>query len=451
MLPPLEIDYPHGFAAERRYALELLVGRVMGLPHTLREGGPGHYVLRVPGGRALRIADAHFGHANPAVGACDVAHLPGERTILSRVAGPVPYGGEGLIEDENGLTLEADLVGATFLLATAWEEVVLANQPELQDAHGRLRPEATWAGRLHLTERPLVHEWGEALAGLLRRLGYAAPTPERALQIQPTHDLDQLWFYTSWAKRWAVALGRPLGAWRQYVSRAPNPFAPLHAGDPYATCDALMDAAEAAGARAVFFVSGNRRRGRYDAPQALESPAAQALWRRIGQRGHHLGLHPAYRTSQQPLYWYREFTRLQQASGQAIDWVRPHYLLGRLQDIWLRAAAMGIGQSSSAGYADRVGFRTGLCVPYPAFSIALRRELPVVEWPLVAMEVAPFAQRPETGAPSLTPEELQRQLERVHHHTRRSRGAFTFDWHNSSIATPAWAPYAAARAACYVR
>ena len=442
--PPIGVQLPPGRGPERRYAAELLLGHVMGLPLRMEpsEGAPGATRLLLPQGRVLSLADTFFAGLDPHRPLHDAAHLPAGPAVLSRVLGPVPYGAEGLHDTAEGLHLEADVLGSTFLLATAWEELTLAGQPERHDAHGRLRPEATWAGRLQLTDRPLVHEWGEALAGLLRRLGYPAAPPARAPSLLPTHDLDQLWFYTSWAKRLAVAVGRPLGLWGRYVSRAPSALAGLHSADPYATLPALMDAAEAVGARAVFFVPGAVRRGPHDAPQPIAHPSARQLWRAVVQRGHALGLHPSHRSAEAPLLWAHELRRVQQATGAPIDWVRPHYLRGALQHVWLRAASLGIGQSASAGYATRLGFRTGLCIPYPVFSVIERRELPVREHPLVAMEVAPFAQRPETGAPSLAPEALAAQWAHARHLVRRSRGQMSFDWHNSTVATPAWAPYA---------
>jgi len=444
----ITVAVPRGFEAERSYALSLLLEHVMGLTVSYVTGAPDWYELKLPSGRRLRMWDDYFGRVNEKHRCTQAEYLPGALTVLSKALGPVPYGREGVSEDYEVITLEADLVGSTFLLATGWEEEVLAESAASLDAHGRVKPELTWQGRLHLTDRPLVHEWAEVLLGLLRKLGLNDYTRPDRPSVLPTHDIDEPAFYTSGLKRSAVTLLRPLGAWQKFVAGPPNPFSKTNEVDPYYTYEQLMRAAEAVGSQAVFFFSGNRLRGAHDKPYNVGTKKMRRLIEQIKARGHRIGLHPSYRSADEPLRMREELLALERVAGP-VEWVRPHYLRGTVQQVWLRAAALGLSHSSSAGYADRLGFRTGLCIAYPAFSTYLRQPLALTEWPLVAMEVAPFTRRPEQGAPSLTPDALQSAFATIQHRVRRSGGTFAFDWHNSTLATPAWSPYAGVWEGCY--
>jgi hypothetical protein len=97
-------------------------------------------------------------------------------------------------------------------------------------------------------------------------------------------------------------------------------------------------------------------------------------------------LHPGYASHARPERIRQEKLRLESMSGLEIRRARQHYLLQRLPDAWEALEAAGIREDHSLGFADRVGFRTGLARPFPAYSVRLERELNLRVHPVHVME-----------------------------------------------------------------
>ena len=55
-------------------------------------------------------------------------------------------------------------------------------------------------------------------------------------------------------------------------------------------------------------------------------------------------------------------------------------------DTWRLWAYAGMAFDSTLTYADRPGFRCGTCHPYPVYDVAAGEPLPLVEFPLIAMD-----------------------------------------------------------------
>jgi hypothetical protein len=90
---------------------------------------------------------------------------------------------------------------------------------------------------------------------------------------------------------------------------------------------------------------------------------------------------------------------------------------------------------STLGYADAIGFRCGTSKPYPVFDIENRRELPLIEQPLLLMDVT-LKEYLE-----INPEEAMSVAERLIKQVTRYQGELTFLWHNSSFEGNGWESY----------
>jgi len=90
---------------------------------------------------------------------------------------------------------------------------------------------------------------------------------------------------------------------------------------------------------------------------------------------------------------------------------------------------------STLGYADREGFRCGVCYEYSVFNILTREQLKLKEKPLIIMEESVIRRE------NLSAIEMQEIILDLINKVKKYRGKFVFLWHNSSFNTEFWNRY----------
>ena len=187
-------------AAEREYAVSVVMSTFLGLEHRLVEGEGPDVVVRQDSadGRSLVIRDQFFRNTpvlldeaalpQGALAVIEQGRLPGA-TILHDL--PVLYGDATVNLADDTIELGLDVFGGAFVMLTRLEEAL----PGPRDAHLRFPTAASLGHRHGLLDRPLVNEYAEVLWWALVRLWPRLRRPERAFRVVPSHDVD--WPYTS--------------------------------------------------------------------------------------------------------------------------------------------------------------------------------------------------------------------------------------------------------------
>ena len=155
---------------------------------------------------------------------------------------------------------------------------------------------------------------------------------------------------------------------------------------------------------------------------------------RIRDRGHEIGFHPGYNTYSRKHEWQQQLAILQDALPDyaALHGGRQHFLRFAVPTTWRLWAESGLDYDSTLGFADHAGFRCGTCYPFPVFDLETRKELPIVERPLIAMECSVMAgQYMGLG----TSEKALQTFIDLRERCRKFSGEFVFLWHNSSLVT----------------
>lgn len=434
------VSQPRGYTAERAYALEVVLGTLLGLRHVTEEARRDDVMLCVAGvpDIRLRVADVLF--ATPPEDWLTEAALPATPLARRRLEDgdslPLLYHRRDPVEDpdpgENWLGV--DVFGSVFFMLTRYEEIVRAER----DIHGRFPAAASIAVRERFLDRPIVHDYAELLWARLHRLWPRLTRPHRRFRVRPSHDVD-----------WPAMPARTLRATARTVAgdvvRRHDPVLAVDRvrwqvarrrgrldPDPYDTFDELMGISEMAGVRSAFYFMAGVTDPAFDGGCSLEAPAMGRLLRRIHERGHEIGLHPSYGSAGRPEIVAREFAVLKAAClrlgiEQAGWGGRQHFLRWENPMTWQSWDDAGLDYDSTLTFADTAGFRTGACIEYPVFNLRTRRRLRLRERPLVAMEGA----LPGSGvAQRLRREDI---LVGLREQTRRVGGEFTLLWHNSSL------------------
>jgi len=159
-----------------------------------------------------------------------------------------------------------------------------------------------------------------------------------------------------------------------------------------------------------------------------------SVMRRISARGHEIGLHPSYKTFQEPELLRQEANRLrkicdEEGIEQSLWGGRMHYLRWE-QPTTLRAwADAGMNYDSTMGYADRPGFRCGTCFEYPAFDPVTMESLDLRVRPLIAMDATILSPQ-YLGLEKI---EAIEKIKYLKYLCEELGGQFVLLWHNSQF------------------
>jgi hypothetical protein len=419
----LLVRAPVTYAAERRYILDTVLSEWLGLDYTLEPGDEGSVAIRLPGdgaGHELALPDVLF--ATPAEEWLTERSLPARPLALVETGEEVDPGSGGRdgrptgsrtatmpvifgerSEDrrwsrstDRGLAMRIDVFGSAFFALTRYEESV---QRDL-DEHERFPASASLASSEGFLRKPLIDEYVDLLWRALWTLWPSLSRRAHRFTLRPTHDVDRPWAVRG---QGALGVGRSLIADLahrrdpavavQRIRAAVQARSDRVDHDPYNTFDFLMDTSERFGLRSTFFFMAGGDAPKYDATYDLRDPHIAALLRRIGQRGHEVGLHASYLSYRSPDTMRRELEAVR-AAWRAVgfeqpEWgVRQHYLRFAVPETWRIQAETGLAYDSSIGFAEANGFRAGTCREYQVFDLAERHVLPLRERPLVMMEAA---------------------------------------------------------------
>lgn len=115
-----------------------------------------------------------------------------------------------------------------------------------------------------------------------------------------------------------------------------------------------------------------------------ESRRATAIFERVRDSGHEIGLHGSFETSQRPAAFQEQTERLARLSGARATGVRQHFVRLRPGSTHLQMAEAGFGYDASMGFADRNGFRLGVADVVPGWSagrgVAIELDLVPFAW-----------------------------------------------------------------------
>ena len=326
-----------------------------------------------------------------------------------------------------------DLLACAFYCLSRYEEY---NSPA-EDKHGRFPANAAHAeknGYLHL---PVVRHWFKKIATELRAVFPDIPEPNQAAYyFQPTYDVDMLWAYRHRGLRGQAAGARDV--FMGELARAFDRWISKEKDDPYDKIDYLLslhhwaersragDATFSPTKPQFFWLVANaddhRDPNPYPIPKAQHEVMRSLLDRTV------VGLHPSYRSSDQPELIKEELERLQAITDKRCEHSRQHFLRFRLPGTYRELHRAGIRHEHTMGYADAIGWRAGTNQPFYWYDVEREEATYLRLYPFAAMDVT-LKNYLELG-----PEEAYGEIIKLRNGMLTYGGAFTLLWHNSSFA-----------------
>lgn len=424
----IKVYIPNNFIPERTYAVRTLLTHYCGVPvEIIVENELQEYVVKWED-KSIHLADEFFGKIPEGESYINQTYLPKE---IVQTASPgfeeiiILYGKEHLDISRDRIRCDVDLFAGAFFMLTRWEEAL-----EVQmDLHNRFPASAAAIVKAGFILRPVVDEYSFLLRHWLLAIGYSVTVEASTYKTIPTCDVD-IPFYWRSKPVWKSLGGRLLKHWNLIESA--KDYSALKAvqaqkeKDPYDTFDYLMSLAEKNGTRFQFnFISGGKTK--FEGYYKIDDPHIQGLIVEMKSRGHSIGLHPSYDTYMDGTMIQDEKRALEANADVSISKSRQHYLRFAVPQTWKFLAESEIVEDSTVGYAAEPGFRCGTSKPFYVFDIHQREQLPLIERPLLVMDVSFRMYK------NLSMEESIELSDQIKSQVKKHHGELVILWHNSSL------------------
>ena len=338
------------------------------------------------------------------------------------------------IEDRKAY-LGVDIFGSAFFMLTRYEEIVIKKR----DGYDRFPVEESLAYKENFLTRPIINEYTEILWKLLKHVSPDIQRKEKIYRVIPTHDID---------KPFGMVYDSPVQMLRHFASdlivkkslkqtckRFRDLCRMILAKDSYIeekkeTFKFILQQSCKHNLKDVFFCMNTKASWR-DGNYTVDEPDVLDLIKELVCAGHFIGLHPSFVSYADKGEICRETMEINKILGKAgckgIVGARQHYLKWKNPDTWQFYENAGIPFDSTMTYAGHVGFRAGICYPYPVFNLMTRKCLNLIERPLIVMDGSLYDYM------KLSHDEALLKIKELADECKKYSGEFILLWHNTML------------------
>ena len=349
-----------------------------------------NWVLELPNKAKIIFEDHFFCKFNDSLQYLKKENCPASVELMkNQFAGiekiPILFGNGKFERKALCISCGVDIFASAFFMLTRWEEYV---KPE-RDLHNRFPARASLAATEGFLQIPVVDKYVELLRKMLLFLGYEL-TEGQSRRIVFSHDVDVIQKWKSWKQTLRSAIGS--------IVRNMSPREALEKlaefylikqkkiNDPYNSFDWLMDQSEIFQAKSHFyFMSGGSTK--FETNYLAFFPGCREIIENIKKRGHLVGFHGSYNSYRDLETFSKEKEILESFVGMRVKEGRQHYLRFEVPYTWQVWEDAGMVIDSTCGFAEIGGFRCGTSREFNVFNILSRRQLKLIERPLIYMDV----------------------------------------------------------------
>lgn len=370
---------------------------------------------------------------------CDLA-LTGLKTSSASQSVPILFGNQDVEICEHTIKLGLDIFGSVFFMLSRYEELVTLER----DEHNRFPATASIAHRAGFLNRPIVDEYVEILWACLHSLWPDLKRKKNNPSNFITCDVDWPLNPTLYSVKSAIrsagsallkekSILKTIHVTSQYLLKKFG----FNVKDNYREAiNWMMDVNEQVGNKVAFyFITHNT--SKLDTNLDFNSVEMRQLFKEIHRRGHEIGIHPGYKTFNNPENFSKtvfEFKRILQEESieQQTFGGRQHFLM------WDSALTPHLWEQhefdydSTLSFADKAGFRCGTSHEFTMYDLINRSPFKLKQRPLIVMECSIIASRYENLGYSDEAMERFMYFKKTCH---RYSGNFTLLWHNSHLTT----------------
>jgi len=318
-----------------------------------------------------------------------------------------------------------DILSAVFFLLSRYEEYL----PHQKDGYGRYHYGQSLASKEGFLHLPLINIWLEDFKQLVNK-----SFPESALPPTPflplfTYDIDMAWSYRNkgflrnTGGFFKSFLGRDLAA----VKERSNVLFRKQK-DPFDSFDWLENLHKELGLDPIYFFHVGAKRGRYDKNISPQNTAFRQLVKTL-QKGGGIGLHPSWRSGDDPSLIAKEKQVLESIVGKEVNQSRQHYIRFTLPQTYRHLLAAGIVEDYSMGYGSTNGFRASVAAPFYWYDLERETATKLLLYPFCFMDATSFF------IGRCTANETAEEMLQYYNTVKEVGGLFIAIWHNNILST----------------
>jgi hypothetical protein len=313
-------------------------------------------------------------------------------------------------------------------MVTRYEEYLVS---EL-DVHGRFQAENSLAFKHNFLELPVVNIWIDKFRKELEFMFPNELFPSKKYNYLNSLDIDFAFAYKGKSKK--MLLGSSL---KNLVTlnfkELKNKYSYFFKNqqDPYDTYFLIKKLREKYTTQNVFFfLLGDY--GTYDKNISHHSSHLKHLIQEVDKTDL-IGIHPSYKSNQNKKQLKKEIGRLETITGKKVVKSRQHFLKLNMPSTYEILIDMGIKEDYSMGFASQIGFRAGICSPFPFFNLSTNKQSDLILHPFQIMDGT------LNHYMNLTPEKAIEKIKEITATIKSVNGTFVTLWHNSSLSeTQPW-------------
>ena len=271
-----------------------------------------------------------------------------------------------------------DIIASSFFMLSRYEEYLPFNK----DLHGRFPAKESLAYKANFIDLPVVHLWAIKLRDALLKQKPNFLFPTRIFTQLNTLDIDIAYAYKG------KPFIRNFGAF--FKSLFTFNFKDLHnrisvflgKKDPYDTYDIIESIQKESTTDSIYFFQVGKY-GVYD--KNLRLKKMRNLIKRISKHAT-IGIHPSYQSNESINSLKEEKENLSNILGKPITKSRQHYLKMTIPNTYENLISIGVKEDYTMGFAQQVGFRAGMALPFPFFNLQLNKERSLLLIPFQIMD-----------------------------------------------------------------
>lgn len=322
------------------------------------------------------------------------------------------------------LDFDFDPFAAVFYMVTRYEE----HLPHHEDMHGRFLTSESLAFQKGFHNQPVVDQWAQMIRKKIIERYPHYEMPRRKYFFEQTVDIDAAWAYLhKGVYRSTMGLFRDLFARRDLAEVARRLRVLTHReGDPFDTFDYILSTQQRAPRMHLIFFALLADYGPYDKPASYLNRHMRELVQHLDDYAK-MGIHPGYGTLEHPQQADTEIKRLESIIHRPIIRSRFHFLRFHLPTSYRILKRLDISDDYSMGFADTLGFRAGISIPYPFYDLERDHEIELLIHPFSVMDITLQKYM------KLTPEEGFEQYKQLIDSIRAVDGTFCCIIHNQNL------------------
>lgn len=328
------------------------------------------------------------------------------------------------------IKLDCDLIAATFLLLSRWEENEYGT---IKDSWGNSIEAKLFPARQGFLDRPVLDEWALVISSWLRSFCPQWKPCHPKFYIRPTHDIDHLFRYP----RLSVMPRRLIGSAirtrsvKSVMKVASEGWMSLAKPSVDPGVKIIHDMAERnklRGFEGVFFFMSSLP-GPFDDGYRIYKDFHYQIVADLVDRGQIVGWHPGYNAAENFQRFLKEMNNIEIIAAGASCFTRFHYLRWRDTSVdWLEM--IGAKYDFTWGMNDQVGFSHGTCHPFPLWNRVKQKKTSIIETPLVVQD-GPLVRMIDQDL-----DQGRKILKKLIARSHRVSGCFTFLLHNNPNCGP---------------